>query len=310
MTGPPPGGSSSPPCASSAPTPNAWPCRRPRPPTRSGTPAPPRPKIAQARQALGHRVALLPSVRDRRPAADQPDAGPGRVPGRRRPALASPTTPPTSLGPRAAGIRDRRNTTLRGLFTDADTQQAVRGTRWAGLQAITEYLDHHAPAKDDDRPGQPGAHLPRARQSASSAPTTCSPPTDRADIAMSAEHRDLLGAGLRRLPTTTLGNDDLGFTVHFDTDHEVLDHLAHARLDHQRGRAHPLPGLHRPPLLRLPRPPLGRLARLRMPRSHPRPRRERLRALPHLRPMRRHRHRRPSRTFRPPASTTAAALGR
>ena len=26
----------------------------------------------------------------------------------------------------------------------------IRGTRWAGLQAITEYLDHHTPAKDDD----------------------------------------------------------------------------------------------------------------------------------------------------------------
>ena len=57
--------------------------------------------------------------------------------------------PTDTLGPRAAGIRDRRNTTLRGLFLDADTQHAIRGTRWAGLQAITEYLDHHAPARDD-----------------------------------------------------------------------------------------------------------------------------------------------------------------
>ena len=40
MTAPPPGGSSSPRCASSAPTPNAWPCTRPRRPMRSGTPAP------------------------------------------------------------------------------------------------------------------------------------------------------------------------------------------------------------------------------------------------------------------------------
>ena len=97
----------------------------------------------------GHRLALRRGVRDRRPAPDQPDARPGRVPGHRRPALAL-RTPPTSLGPRAAGIRDRRNTTLRGLFTEADTQQTIRGTRWAGLQAITEYLDHHTPAKDDD----------------------------------------------------------------------------------------------------------------------------------------------------------------
>jgi hypothetical protein len=61
-----------------------------------------------------------------------------------------PTGPTGQLGPRAAGIRDRRTTTLRGLFRDADTQQTIRGTRWAGLQAITEYLDHHAPARDDD----------------------------------------------------------------------------------------------------------------------------------------------------------------
>jgi phage/plasmid-like protein (TIGR03299 family) len=61
-----------------------------------------------------------------------------------------PTDPTDIPGPRATGIRDRRNATLRGLFTDADTQQNVRGTRWAGLQAITEYLDHHTPAKDDD----------------------------------------------------------------------------------------------------------------------------------------------------------------
>ena len=47
-------------------------------------------------------------------------------------------------------IRDRRNTSLRGLFAEADTQHAIRGTRWAGLQAITEYLDHHTPAKSDD----------------------------------------------------------------------------------------------------------------------------------------------------------------
>ena len=59
-------------------------------------------------------------------------------------------TDTASLGARAAGIRDRRNTTLRNLFTDADTQHNVRGTRWAGLQAITEYLDHHTPAKDAD----------------------------------------------------------------------------------------------------------------------------------------------------------------
>jgi phage/plasmid-like protein (TIGR03299 family) len=62
----------------------------------------------------------------------------------------TPTDTATTLGARAVGIRERRNSTLRDLFTTADTQTAIRGTRWAGLQAITEYLDHHTPAKDED----------------------------------------------------------------------------------------------------------------------------------------------------------------
>ncbi|MER7006295.1 DUF932 domain-containing protein [Dactylosporangium sp. NPDC000555] len=39
--------------------------------------------------------------------------------------------------------------TLKYLIREADTQKAIRGTRWAGYQAITEYLDHYQPAKDD-----------------------------------------------------------------------------------------------------------------------------------------------------------------
>jgi phage/plasmid-like protein (TIGR03299 family) len=42
----------------------------------------------------------------------------------------------------------KRASTLRYLIRDADTQQAIKGTRWAGFQAITEYVDHFAPAKD------------------------------------------------------------------------------------------------------------------------------------------------------------------
>jgi phage/plasmid-like protein (TIGR03299 family) len=41
----------------------------------------------------------------------------------------------------------QRQAALRYLIRDADTQKAIRGTRWAGFQAITEYLDHYAPAK-------------------------------------------------------------------------------------------------------------------------------------------------------------------
>jgi len=43
----------------------------------------------------------------------------------------------------------QRTATLRYLIRDADTQKAIKGTRWAGYQAITEYLDHFAPAKSD-----------------------------------------------------------------------------------------------------------------------------------------------------------------
>ena len=43
----------------------------------------------------------------------------------------------------------QRTSSLRYLIRDADTQKAIKGTRWAGYQAITEYLDHYAPAKTD-----------------------------------------------------------------------------------------------------------------------------------------------------------------
>jgi phage/plasmid-like protein (TIGR03299 family) len=43
----------------------------------------------------------------------------------------------------------QRTNTLRYLIRDADTQKAIRGTRWAGYQAVTEYVDHFALAKTD-----------------------------------------------------------------------------------------------------------------------------------------------------------------
>ncbi|GGK43706.1 hypothetical protein GCM10010124_40590 [Pilimelia terevasa] len=45
----------------------------------------------------------------------------------------------------------KRSASLRYLLRDADTQKAIKGTRWAGYQAITEYVDHFAPAKDAER---------------------------------------------------------------------------------------------------------------------------------------------------------------
>lgn len=42
-----------------------------------------------------------------------------------------------------------RERDLKYLFTESPTLEAVRGTAWAGYQAITEWLDHKQPAKSD-----------------------------------------------------------------------------------------------------------------------------------------------------------------
>lgn len=49
---------------------------------------------------------------------------------------------------RTVGNSVRRDAALDQLFGQAATQANIRGTRWAGLQAIGEYIDHYAPAKD------------------------------------------------------------------------------------------------------------------------------------------------------------------
>jgi hypothetical protein len=36
---------------------------------------------------------------------------------------------------------------LTGLWADADTQAGIRGTAWAGYQAVAEYVDHHSPVR-------------------------------------------------------------------------------------------------------------------------------------------------------------------
>lgn len=53
-----------------------------------------------------------------------------------------------TASPRTRSNADRRRRRLLRLWTDAGTQHNIRGTRWAGLQAITEYLDHYEPARD------------------------------------------------------------------------------------------------------------------------------------------------------------------
>ena len=40
-----------------------------------------------------------------------------------------------------------RHDVLSFLFHDADTQAGIRGTAWAGYQAVAEYVDHYAPVR-------------------------------------------------------------------------------------------------------------------------------------------------------------------
>jgi phage/plasmid-like protein (TIGR03299 family) len=54
--------------------------------------------------------------------------------------------PPTETATgRSTTIAANRMQSLTRLFTDADTNANIRGTNWAGHQAITEYLDQAAP---------------------------------------------------------------------------------------------------------------------------------------------------------------------
>ena len=50
-----------------------------------------------------------------------------------------------STSERSKTIADNRNAALTRLFVGAETNAGIRGTRWTGYQAITEYLDHAAP---------------------------------------------------------------------------------------------------------------------------------------------------------------------
>ncbi|MEU4969957.1 DUF932 domain-containing protein [Streptomyces smyrnaeus] len=49
--------------------------------------------------------------------------------------------------PRAQRNREERYGTITNLFSQAETQASIRGTRWAGYQALTEYVDHFMPSQ-------------------------------------------------------------------------------------------------------------------------------------------------------------------
>lgn len=63
-------------------------------------------------------------------------------------------------GERAKKQYEEKIVLLRDLFTGSETNTEIRGTRWAGYQAITEYIDHFAPVRATE-----GAELARAEKS-------------------------------------------------------------------------------------------------------------------------------------------------
>lgn len=72
------------------------------------------------------------------------------------------------VDPEKSAAKQRRKIqrldTIRYLYYEADTQAEIRGTRWAGYQAVVEYLDHYIPVRGDD---EAEAVLRRANRSLS-----------------------------------------------------------------------------------------------------------------------------------------------
>ena len=55
---------------------------------------------------------------------------------------------------RAKNTQRDRAATLARLWHDADTQAGIRGTAWAGYQAVAEYVDHYAPVRATGDPAR------------------------------------------------------------------------------------------------------------------------------------------------------------
>jgi phage/plasmid-like protein (TIGR03299 family) len=70
-----------------------------------------------------------------------------------RPVLGERTETGAKATPRAIEKWDEEFGTLKHLFTDAETQDNIRGTRWAAYQSLVEYADWAVPVgrKDDDQ---------------------------------------------------------------------------------------------------------------------------------------------------------------
>ncbi len=103
--------------------------------------------IAQARQALGltfRYVEAFQAEAEKLIAREMTDTQFKTVIG------ALWTADPESK--RAATIAGNRESALWDLYRAAPTNRHIRGTRWAGYQAVTEYLDHFAPIADKVNP--------------------------------------------------------------------------------------------------------------------------------------------------------------
>jgi phage/plasmid-like protein (TIGR03299 family) len=70
-----------------------------------------------------------------------------------RPVLGERTETGTKVTPKAIEKYDEEFGSLRHLFTDAETQDNIRGTRWAAYQSMIEWADWGRPVgrKDDDQ---------------------------------------------------------------------------------------------------------------------------------------------------------------
>jgi phage/plasmid-like protein (TIGR03299 family) len=55
--------------------------------------------------------------------------------------------PDHDAAPRTQTAHREREYILTRLWADADTQAGIRGTAWAGYQAIAEYVDHYSPVR-------------------------------------------------------------------------------------------------------------------------------------------------------------------
>jgi phage/plasmid-like protein (TIGR03299 family) len=101
-------------------------------------------RVAAARDALGLSFAYVEEFEAHAEAMIQQsltDAEFARMTAQLFPA------PDRDAGTRAENAHRERQYILNRLWADADTQAGIRGTAWAGYQAVAEYVDHYSPVR-------------------------------------------------------------------------------------------------------------------------------------------------------------------